>query len=231
MEGDTEFAIPVSPAFDLLGINPNQVARPANIRDIKVDWSFRSWRLKPNLALQAQPVWEIMYNRPNLSKYRKANKWMQTLSTLDISAGTIEDDDLTRRLSVAVKLNLYRQRDPLLVESAFSDIETQYEVDREAIQSKIDEIKRYKRSNRMQESRDSLSDVIDGLKNKIDELDRKQKQRIQDVAKNRVQKYWNTSYLDVAFGKVYSYKNDSLSNLKLRGQGYAVWVNGCMGVG
>ncbi|MBK7343814.1 MAG: hypothetical protein IPJ06_12425 [Saprospiraceae bacterium] len=73
--------------------------------------------------------------------------------------------------------------------------------------------------------------MIDGLRNKIDELDRKQKQRIQDVAKNRVQKYWNTSYLDVAFGKVYSYKNDSLSNLKLRGQGYAVWVNGCMGVG
>ncbi|MBK7343815.1 MAG: hypothetical protein IPJ06_12430 [Saprospiraceae bacterium] len=155
LEGATEFAIPVSPAFDLLGINPNQVARPANIRDIKVDWSFRSWRLKPNLALQAQPVWEIMYNRPNLSKYRKANKWMQTLSKLDIAAGTMEDDDLTRRLSVAVKLNLYRQRDPLLVESAFSDLETQYEVDREAIQSKIDEIKRNKRSNRMQESRDS----------------------------------------------------------------------------
>ncbi|MCF8238276.1 MAG: hypothetical protein K9I85_08990 [Saprospiraceae bacterium] len=231
LNGATEFAIPVSPAFDMLGINPNQVARPANIRDVKVDWSFRSWRLKPNLALQAQPVWEIMYNRPNLSKYRKANKWMQTLSTLDISAGTIEDDDLTRRLSVAAKLNIYRERDPLLVESAFSDIETQYEKDREAIQEKIDEIKRFKRSNRTHESRDSLSDVIDGLKNEIDALDRNQKQQIQDVAKHRVQKYWNTSYVDVAFGKIYSYKNDSLSNLKLRGEGYAFWVNGCMGIG
>lgn len=156
---------------------------------------------------------------------------MQTLSTLDISAGTIEDDDLTRRLSVAAKLNLYRQRDPLLVESAFTDIETQYEKDREAIQEKIDEIKQFKRSNRTHESRDSLSDVIDGLKNEIDALDRNQKQQIQNVAKNRVQKYWNTSYVDVAFGKIYSYKNDSLSNLKLHGEGYAFWVNGCMGVG
>ncbi len=231
LNGATEFAIPVSPAFDMLGINPNQVSRPANIRDIKVDWSFRSWRLKPNLALQAQPLWEIMYNRPNLSKYRKASKWMQTLSTLDISAGTIEDDDLTRRLSVAVKLNLYRERDPLLVENAYNNIESDYEKDRATIQEKIDEIKRYKRSTRTHESRDSLSDVIDDYKNQIDALDRDQKQRIQKVAKDQIQKYWNTSYVDVAFGKIYSYKNDSLANLKLHGEGYGIWVNACKGIG
>jgi len=36
----SEFTIPVSPAFDLLAINPSQILRPNNIREFKVDWSF-----------------------------------------------------------------------------------------------------------------------------------------------------------------------------------------------
>ena len=36
----SEFAIPISPAFDLIGVNNALVARPGNIRDFKVDWSF-----------------------------------------------------------------------------------------------------------------------------------------------------------------------------------------------
>ncbi len=231
VKGATEFAIPVSPAFDILGINPSQVTRPCNIRDFKVDWSFRSWRLKPNIAIQAQPVWEILYNRPDLRKYRKASKLMQTLSTLDISVGTIEDDDLTRRLSVAAKINLYRERDPLLSPAAFQNIESTYGEERDAIQSQIDEIKKLKRVNRTHEIRDSLSDVIDDLLNQRDLLDRTQKERIQEVAKDYVQKYWNASYLDFAYGRIYSYQNDSLSNLVLNGEGYAIWMNGCMGLG
>ena len=61
-----EFSIPTSAAFDLLGVTPAQVTKPGNIRDFKVDWSFQSWRLKPNIAIQAQPIWELLYNRPSL---------------------------------------------------------------------------------------------------------------------------------------------------------------------
>ncbi len=231
VKGATEFAIPVSPAFDILGINPSQVTRPCNIRDFKVDWSFRSWRLKPNIAIQAQPVWEILYNRPDIRRYRKASKVMQTLSTLDISVGTIEDDDLTRRLSFAAKINLYRERDPLLAPLAFKNIEMTYGEERDALQMQIDEIKKLKRINRTHELRDSLSDVIDDLMNQRDMLDRIQKERIQEVAKGYINKFWNTSYLDFAYGRIYSYRTDTLSNLKLNGEGYAIWMNGCKGLG
>jgi len=48
-----EFAIPTSPLFDLMGAAPSQVPRTSAIKDFKVDWSFRNWRVNPNLAIQA----------------------------------------------------------------------------------------------------------------------------------------------------------------------------------
>ena len=122
----SEFAIPVSPAFDMIGANNALVARPGNIRDFKVDWAFKSWRLRPNLALQAQPIWEIVYNKSTLEKYRKASKFMQLLSTLDLSAGTIEDDSQVRRLPWATKLTVYRQKDALLDPSLFRETEVAF---------------------------------------------------------------------------------------------------------
>ena len=122
----TEFTIPASAAFDLLNVNPAQVAKPSNIREFKVDWSFKSWRLKPNLAMQAQPIWELLYNRADMRPYRQANGFMKTLSTLDISAGTVEDDNQVRRVSMAAKINLYREKDPLSDEALFLEIDTSY---------------------------------------------------------------------------------------------------------
>lgn len=231
LKGATEFTIPVSPAFDILGINPSQVTRPANIRDIKVDWSFRSWRLKPNIALQAQPIWEFMYNRPNLAKYRKASGFMQTLSTLDISAGTIEDDDLTRRLSVAVKLNVLRERDPLLDAALYQGVDASYQEASDALDIKVGNLKSAIKSKEFSGKKDSLEKALDYTKKELYLLDQEQRRKIQELAKNYIQEFWNTSYLDVAYGRLYAYNNDTLSNLQLKGSGYALWVNGCIGFG
>ena len=83
-----EFSIPPTPIFDLMGVTSAQVNRTSDIKDFKVDWSFKSYKLNPNLALQSQPVWEIFYNRKDLSKYQKASVFMRKLATLDISFGT-----------------------------------------------------------------------------------------------------------------------------------------------
>ena len=64
-----EFAIPPSPVFDLMGVTPSQINRTSDIKDFKVDWSFKSWRLNPNIAIQSQPVWELLYRRKDLKKY------------------------------------------------------------------------------------------------------------------------------------------------------------------
>ncbi len=55
VEGDQrmaplDFSIPVSSAFDLLGVNPSFDTRSNALRDIKADWSFRSWRMSPNIV-------------------------------------------------------------------------------------------------------------------------------------------------------------------------------------
>ena len=62
-----EFSIPASPVFDLMNVTSSQVNRTSDIKDFKVDWSFKSWKLSPNLAIQSQPIWEMFYNRKDLN--------------------------------------------------------------------------------------------------------------------------------------------------------------------
>lgn len=228
----TEFTIPVSPAFDLIGVNPAQVTKPSNIREFKVDWSFRSWRLKPNLALQAQPIWEIAYNRADLTRYQKASRFLKTLSTLDISAGTVEDDNQIRRVSFAAKINLYRQHDPLENAELFEGIDTSFrreqmermgEINR--LNALIDHRKRRKQASpEMTATRDSLE-----TEHGLAAADHKVK--IQEIAQTFLKSHWNAAHLDVAYGRVFSYDRPRLDSLGLQAQAQAVWANGSVGIG
>jgi len=110
-----EFSIPSSPLFDLMGVAPSLVTRTSDIKDFKVDWSFNSWKVNPNLAIQTQPVWELFYNRKNLEKYQKASYLSRMASSLDVSLGTVSNELNDRRIGGAMKVNLYRQKDPLMV--------------------------------------------------------------------------------------------------------------------
>lgn len=227
----TEFAIPTSPAFDLLNVNPSQVTRASNIRDFKVDWSFRSWRLKPNLALQAQPIWEICYNRADLNKYRKASAFGRLLSTLDISAGTVEDDDQSRRASLSTKINLYRQKDPLMDKKLFLEIDTLYrkvQVERlEALFLLQNQLKNKKNK----ELKAIIELKIDSLENHYDKLAAEHKLKTQEIAQQFIKNHWNASHIDLAYGKVFRYKNDTLSRLQSTGVADAIWLNASIGVG
>lgn len=105
-----EFAIPTSPLFDLMGVAPSQVARTSDIKDFKVDWSFKSWKLSPNLAIQSQPIWEIFYNKKTIENYQKASRFKRSLASIDISIGTIQESNDDRRIGGAIKMNIYKQR-------------------------------------------------------------------------------------------------------------------------
>ena len=227
----SEFAIPVSPAFDLIGVNNALVARPGNIRDFKVDWAFKSWRLRPNLALQAQPVWEIFYNRRTLEKYQRSSLWMRTLSTLDLSAGTIEDDSQLRRLSFAAKITLYQQRDALLDARLFTESNASFEERRRPIEETIDTLRRQIKMAPNSDQKDSLKLVLDQVRTQADMLDLEQKRANLEIASSYTKKFWNSSFVDVAFGRVYSYRNDTLLKLDLKGTGFAAWINASIGIG
>ena len=227
----SEFAIPVSPAFDMIGANNALVARPGNIRDFKVDWAFKSWRLRPNLALQAQPIWEIVYNKSTLEKYRKASKFMQLLSTLDLSAGTIEDDSQVRRLSWATKLTVYRQKDALLDPSLFRETEVAFNERRKIILDQLAVQKTAFKAEKEKVKRDSIKILLEDVELQSDLLDIEQKRNNLDIASAFAKKNWNASFIDLAYGRIYSYKNDTLLKLDLKGSGYAVWLNASYGIG
>lgn len=227
----TEFTIPSSPAFDLLNVNPAQVTRPSNIRDFKVDWSFRSWRLKPNIALQAQPVWELFYNRADLKKYRNASAFSRLLSTLDISAGTVEDDDQSRRASLSAKLNLYHQKDPLLDKKLFLAIDTNYRKMQVERLNSLHTLQNQMKKQKSKEAKFTIEHKIDSLENYYEKLAAEQKVKIQEIAQQFVKDNWNTSHIDLAYGKVFRYKNDSLSNLQSTGLADAIWLNASTGIG
>ena len=230
-----ELAIPTSPLFDLMGVAPSQVAHTADIKNFKVDWSFKNWRVNPNLAIQSQPVWEMFYNRKNLEKYQKASKFQRTLASLDLSLGTIQTELSDRRVGGALKMNIYKQKDPLLYKGVYDNIQKSYAD--ELIQLKENEKK-------ILHQLDSLTKP-DDLKKKKEELRindelmtsfySRRNTAIQSQAAQYINDNWNSAYVDVAFGKIYTYTSDSagsLSKLKLnRNTGSGAWINFGFGVG
>jgi hypothetical protein len=230
-----ELTIPTSPLFDLMGQAPSQVARTADIKDFKVDWSFRNWKVSPNLAIEAQPIWELAYNRKGITKYQRATNFQRRLSSLDLSIGTVQTEQTDRRIGWAMKMNLYRQKDPLLLKGVYDDINASF--DAEQLQLKEKEKELLKRLDTITRP-DLLKTVRDELRQNDQQLASFYSRRntaIQERAKTYVADNWNAGFVDVAFGKIYTYATDSAGSLgKLRvnrNTGSGVWVNFGFGIG
>jgi hypothetical protein len=129
-----EFTIPPSPVFDVMGVTSSQINRTSDIKDFKVDWSFKSWKLNPNLAIQSQPVWELIYNRKDLSKYQAASRFMRKLASLDISVGSVQDENNDRRIGFAAKINLLKQKDPLMAKDLYAGISEKFQQEKNEVQ-------------------------------------------------------------------------------------------------
>lgn len=234
-EKPLEFSIPVSAAFDLLGVNPSSVMKPGNIRDIKVDWSFRSYRLRPNIAIQAQPVWEIFYNRPHLTRYQRASKFSKMLSTLDLSFGTVEDENQNRRLAMAAKITLLRSKDPLDQPELYNNLTEEFFQQRLETEKNMkllqDSLAHVPKGPDMLTTRLQIQEQIASLQQQIITMEKGQRQRIQELAALFVKDNWNASFLDVAVGKAYTFQNPVLDSLRLAANGWSVWANGSVGMG
>ncbi len=230
-----EFAIPASPLFDLLGAAPNQVARSSNIKDFKVDWSFKNWRVNPNIAVQGQPIWEIFYNKKSIEKYQNASNFQRMLASLDLSVGSITNDISDRRLGGAVKMNLFTKKDPLRIKGAYDEIQKTFteelgqlkknEVD---LLLKLDSLTK---PSDLQKAREELrqNDLLRGS------FYSRKNDAIQEKAKLFVVENWNADFVDVAFGKIYTYATDSAGSFKKlrldRNTGNGAWLNFGKGVG
>ena len=117
----TDFSIPASPAFALLDVNPAKVHTPGFPRDFRIDWITREGRLVSDLALEVAPIWLLGFNDATATEYQQANRFLQTLSTLNLSVGTAQKGD-EFFLSASAKVSLFRAVDPMTDASYLKDL-------------------------------------------------------------------------------------------------------------
>lgn len=229
-----ELAISPSPIFDLMAATPTQVTRMADIKDFKVDWSLK-YGVNPNLAIQSQPFWEFFYNRKDLSKYQAASGFMRKLASIDISLGSIQDDDNYRRIGGAVKLNLYRQKDPLMEKGMYEDIGAKYKQEKEELLLQLKEAKQKLDTITNILEKPALRTQIRSLEDQLNSQNSKRMGEINERAKIFVNEYWNASSLDVAVGRMHTFKSDSSGTFGMkrsnRSSGWGAWLNGNVGIG
>jgi hypothetical protein len=230
-----DFTIPAAPAYQLLDANASLVGRASVTRDFKVDWSLKSYRLAPNLALEMQPVWLVTYNKNNdVSRYRKAGYLMRTLSTLSASAGTLDGNDSTRFFSYALKLNLYRSHDPLLDEQLYNDYQSSYEIALNTQRAELDSLLRDRKKMESTPERDSLDATILRKENELYQFRKTFRDQLKQRQDEYRAKYWNASYVDIAWGRAFSFNPklaDRIDSLSLDNTGNAVWINASFGIG
>jgi len=229
-----ELAIPASPIFDLMGATPSQITRTADIKDFKVDWSLK-YGINPNLAIQSQPFWEFIYNRKDLSKYQNASGFMRKLASLDISFGTIQDNNNYRRIGAAAKINLYREKDPLMAKDMYEDISVKYIDEKKDLENQLEELEGILDTVTNILEKPAIKTQIKTLEEQYNTLNSRRMGEINERAKIFVDEYWNASSVDFAMGKMYTFKSDSMGTFgkkrKNRSSGIGMWLNGNLGLG
>lgn len=230
-----ELSIPASPVFDLMGVTPSQITRTSDIKDFKVDWSFKSWRLNPNLAIQSQPIWELFYNRRDLARYQGASRFMRRLASLDFSVGTVQNEDNDRRIGGALKMNLLKGKDPLLAKELYAGISEKYKTEKADLEKQFRELKHQLDTTSDILQKPAIRAQMQSTEEQLLSLNTKRNAEINERAAIFVQEYWNSSWLDVAAGKVSTFATDSSGSLlKLRlnrNTAWSFWLNGGFGLG
>jgi len=218
-----------------MGVTPAQVTRASDIKDFKVDWSLKSWAISPNLSIESQPVWELFYNRSRLDKYQHASGFMRRLASADLSVGTVQNEEADRRIGFAVKLNLFKQRDPLLARQLYLDVDSSFEDQQQQLEKKLRTLLR-----RLDTTKDilKLPEIQSEIQNARQDLAALGPRRTQEINRRAalfVQKNWNSASLDIAFGRIYTYQTDSTGSLlKLRlnrNTAWGAWLSGGFGIG
>ncbi len=224
-----EFSIPPSPLFDLMGAAPSRVVKSGDLKDFKVDWSFRNWRLNPNIAIQGQPIWELFYNKKSLSKYQRAGYISRMLASTDVSVGTITNETNDRRVGAAIKLNLYKQKDPLLVKVLYDDLLKQFEEELVLLRANEKNLLKILDSVIRSDDIKKFKDALVENDGRINSFYNRRKEAIVEKSKDVIAENWNASFIDIAFGQINTYETDSAGSFKKlklnRNTGRSGWLN------
>jgi hypothetical protein len=160
---------------------------------------------------------------------------MRRLASLDVSVGTVQDENNDRRIGFAVKMNLLRQKDPLMATELYAGISEKYKTERQDLETQLHELRSKLDTTKDLLLKPVLRSQIISTEDQLMTLNSRRNAEINNRAKVFVAENWNASSLDIAVGRVYSYKTDSAGSLKSlrlnRNTGYGGWMNANIGVG
>lgn len=244
----TELSIPTSPALTLLGANPATVVRPGFAEQYKLDLIVRDQGLVPDLALALRPVWTFLFADVDAARYRNLSPVSRALSTLSLSLGTTEDEDL-RRMAWSVSFSPVR-RDPLLdvafvqgiselldvsdrqqqiaQRQATEEIRAQREIQAAGIDPNLSPEARAARiaeiAGRVERARAAFAAETRAIETELTD-------EVRAYVADWRQRNWNATAIDVGVGRMYEYTAASLDSLDFRGAGFGGWISAASGFG
>lgn len=217
-------AIPSAPAFSLLGVNPETVTRPSDVKSFKVDWRLKNYKVAPDLAFEAQPIWWLHTRKKGPRAYRDASNFGRMLSTASFSLATAKLDNVNH-LAYAIKFNVYKEHDPFL-QSDFMDMkEEELIADLTPLEFQIDSLQLIYSRTTSPQAKQELEQQLASLKSEKKMLTRMKMDEVADEAVDFDAHNWNMDMVDVAFGRVFKYNNGGIDSLKFDGAGFGLWVN------
>ncbi len=227
---DAEMSIPSSPAFALLGVNPEIVLRPSDLRSFKVDWRIKNYNLAPDLALEAQPLWHLYYKKRPFNEYINAGPVARRLSTLGVSVGTAKIDGVNHA-AYSIKMNLYAENDLISDRAIVAELAEEHDASLLEVQRKMDSlvIRRYETQDPTDKA--IVQEEIDALRLRKRAISVEAKEKYRDAIEAYQYENWNRTMLDGAFGMVYTYDNQGFDSLKVKRAGMAFWLNGSLKMG
>ncbi|MCB9082123.1 MAG: hypothetical protein H6555_10475 [Lewinellaceae bacterium] len=226
----SEMSIPSAPAFALLGVNPEVVLRPSDLRSFKVDWRIKNYNLAPDLALEAQPFWHLYYKNRPFNEYVNAGPLARRLSTLSLSLGTAKIDGVNHA-AYSVKMNLYSENDLFSDRELIAELAREHDASMGLVQRKIDSLSIQRFQTNDPEEKQFIQEEIDALHFQKRTISVEAKEKYRSAIEEYQYGHWNRTMLDGAFGMVYTYDNQGLDSLKVKRAGLAFWLNGALKIG
>ncbi|NOT37702.1 MAG: hypothetical protein HOP11_10035 [Saprospiraceae bacterium] len=226
----TNFNVSSVPAFVLLDVTANKVQQAGYSRSIKIDWTLKNYKNTPNVGLELQPLWLLLYNRGDLKKYRNATDFERTLSTLSVSIGTY-NQDFWRQIAWALKINLYQEVDPLLNPS-LDEVLGDFQSEKKQYMAIIEDLKIKIKNEKSEAAVKSLKKKMYLYKDSLFNSEEKQIE-LNKIYKQEFQKdHWNVPSVDFGIGrlKIYDVQNVPDSSKPII-RGFGMWLSGSKGIG
>ncbi len=227
---NAEMSIPSAPAFAMLGVNPELVMRPSDLKSFKVDWRIKNYNLAPDLALEAQPLWHFYYKKRTFDEYAAASRFAKKLSTLSLSAGTAKIDNINHA-SYSIKVNLYKKNDVINDTMLLKQLKSEHRKQLEKYNLQIDSLITLRYNSTDPKRKDEIDRALDVIRYEMQNTHEISRLKYKNISEQYSAEHWNTTMIDVAFGSVYTYDNAGIDSLKVKRAGYAIWLNGGLKMG